>query len=174
MTYLRSRPSTPECPATLPRAVQAISSTSARLQALLELRDEADYLDLDELHKLCIDEIQRRESAFSHTRIGSSKSSSASVRSVHTFREQPPPVAGGSSNSESQSHDTRRDTIVTHRSAPKERESVAMYGDEVPRSVTATFQGHTRSRSHGRNLESVRAPLRSPPPLRATPPPGWI
>lgn len=172
MAYLRSVPSTPECPATLPRAIQLIPSPSARLQALLELRDEANYLDLEELHNLCKDEVQRRESAFSQTRIGST-SSAASLHSVHTFREQPPVSSSSESHPNSHSHASHhRDTIVTHRSAPKERESVAMYGNEVSRSLTTT--SHTRSRSHGRNLESIREPLRSPPPLRATPPPGWI
>jgi hypothetical protein len=182
LAYLRSAPSTPDSPATLPRAVQLISSPSARLQALLELRDEASYLDLDELHKLCNDEIQRRESAFSHTRIGSTSSASLrSVHSVHTFREQS--TAGSESSQQShrdrprdRDHARDRDTIVTHRSAPKERDSVAMYDDqEAPPSLKiSTSRTHMRSRSHGRNLDSIQAPLRSPPPLRATPPPGWI
>lgn len=52
--------STPEHPAALPRAVQLLSSSSSRLESLLELRDEARYLDLDELYKLCTDELRAR------------------------------------------------------------------------------------------------------------------
>jgi len=160
MAYLRSAPSTPECPAMLPRAVQFISSSSSRLEALLELRDEASYLDLEELRQLCNAEIRNRESIFSHTHVGST-GSAVSVHSVHTFRERPssePHRADGPSN---------RDSIVTHRSAPKERGSVATRSAEQIVQLTT----HTRSQSHGRQERT--APLRSPP-ICSTPPPGWI
>lgn len=163
MSYLRSAPSTPECPATLPRAVQLISSSSSRLEALLELRDEASYLDLDELQQLCHAEIHQRESIFSRTRVGSTDSD-RSVHSVHTFRDRPssePHRADGPPN------EAHRDSIVTHRSAPKERGSVATKSTEHIVQPAAT---HSRSRSYGRQRN---APLRSPP-LSATPPPGWI
>ena len=166
MAYLRSAPSTSECPAMLPRAVQLISSSSSRLEALLELRDEASYLDLDELHQLCNAEIRHRESIFSHTHVGST-GSGGSMHSVHTFRERPasePHRADGLSN------ESRRDSIVTHRSAPKERGSVATRSTEQIVQPAAT-SSHTRSRSHGRQERTE--PLRSPP-ICPTPPPGWI
>ncbi|KAI0347271.1 hypothetical protein BDW22DRAFT_1404881 [Trametopsis cervina] len=62
LSYLRTPVSTPEHPASLPRGVQLLSSSSSRLEALLELRDEARYLDLDELYKLCTDELRARQS----------------------------------------------------------------------------------------------------------------
>jgi hypothetical protein len=168
MSYLRSAPSTSECPATLPRAIQLISSSSSRLEALLELRDEASYLDLDELQQLCHAEIHQRESIFSRTRVGSTESD-RSVHSVHTFRDRPssePHRADGPLN------EAHRDSIVTHRSAPKERGSVATRSTEhIVQPATAPPQGsHSRSRSHGQQRS---APLRSPL-LPATPPPGWI
>ncbi|EKM59237.1 uncharacterized protein PHACADRAFT_249537 [Phanerochaete carnosa HHB-10118-sp] len=89
LAYLRTPVSTPEHPSILPRAVQLLSSSSSRLEALLELRDEARYLELDELYKLCTDELRSRQSlghahALSmHTRVASSTSTSAaSVRSL--------------------------------------------------------------------------------------------
>ncbi|EPT03773.1 hypothetical protein FOMPIDRAFT_1028617 [Fomitopsis schrenkii] len=92
LAYLRSPPSTPEHPAILPRAVQLTGSSSSRLEALLELRDEARYLDLEELYKLCNDELRSRYARPApaplglHLR-GLSSASSASLRSVNTMRD---------------------------------------------------------------------------------------
>ncbi|KAK7695865.1 hypothetical protein QCA50_000503 [Cerrena zonata] len=93
LAYLRTPNSTPEHPATLPRPVQLTSSSNSRLDALLELRDEARYLDLDELYKLCTDEIRLRYSDSHrnnalglHTR-AMSNASSVSGRSLGTLRE---------------------------------------------------------------------------------------
>jgi hypothetical protein len=166
MAYLRSAPSTPECPTMLPHAVQLISSSTSRLEALLDLRDEASYLDLDELQQLCNAEIRHRESIFSHTQVGSS-GSDRSLHSVHTFRERPvsePDRANGPSN------EAHRDSIVTHRSAPKERGSIAASSTEHIVQPSTSVPSHSRSRSHG---PQRTAPLRSPT-LQATPPPGWI
>ncbi|KAI0796686.1 hypothetical protein C8Q75DRAFT_741966 [Abortiporus biennis] len=60
LTYLRSPPSTADRPSVLPRAAHLNSSSSSRLEALLELRDEARYLGLEELYRLCTDEIRLR------------------------------------------------------------------------------------------------------------------
>jgi hypothetical protein len=56
LAYLRTLPASPDCPPTLPRAVQLLPFPS-RLETLLELRDEARYLGLEELYKLCVIEI---------------------------------------------------------------------------------------------------------------------
>jgi hypothetical protein len=82
LTYLRS-PTT--SPATLPRAAQLTTTSSSRLEALLELRDEAVFLGLDELAKLCADELAARHRAraasrMSHARTGSGASESAHSR----------------------------------------------------------------------------------------------
>ncbi|KAJ3007086.1 hypothetical protein NUW54_g3681 [Trametes sanguinea] len=52
LAYLRSPHSTPDAPAVLPHAARLNGST-ARLEALTELRDEAAYLGLQELELLC-------------------------------------------------------------------------------------------------------------------------
>ncbi|KAI6164912.1 hypothetical protein EDD17DRAFT_1775255 [Pisolithus thermaeus] len=62
LAYLRLLPSSPESPDVLPRAALLGSASRARLEALLELRDEASYLGLDELYKLCTHEINQRHS----------------------------------------------------------------------------------------------------------------
>ncbi|KAF8843135.1 hypothetical protein BDN67DRAFT_964777 [Paxillus ammoniavirescens] len=89
LSYLRSLPGTPEQPEVLPHAVQLRSSSRSRLESLLELRDEASYLGLDELHKLCCYEINHRHSATlsTHAR-GASGSSAVSIHSLHTVIEQ--------------------------------------------------------------------------------------
>jgi hypothetical protein len=158
MAYLRSAPSTPEHPTIIPRAVQLIFSSSSRLEALLELRDEASYLGLDELQQLCNAEIRHRESMLSHTHVGST-GSGPSVQSLHTFRDRP--------SSESHGADeftvgARRDSIVTHKSAPQERDGARSMAPVAP----APAASHSRSRSR-------TVPLRSPP-ICAVPPPGWI
>ncbi|CAL1700726.1 unnamed protein product [Somion occarium] len=96
LTYLRTPPSTPEHPAILPRAVQLNSSSNSRLEALLELRDEARYLDLDELYKLCTDEIRVRQDSHRNNMLGlhthsraMSNASMMSGRSLGTLRETP-------------------------------------------------------------------------------------
>ena len=70
----------------LPRAVQLTSSSSSRLEALLELRDEARYLNLDELYDLCCAELRARHylSLSRHTHMRGF-SSASSVRG--TFRD---------------------------------------------------------------------------------------
>ncbi|KIK95581.1 hypothetical protein PAXRUDRAFT_826853 [Paxillus rubicundulus Ve08.2h10] len=89
LTYLRSLPGTPEQPEALPHAVQLGSSSRSRLECLLELRDEASYLGLDELHKLCCYEINHRHSTTHSTLTrGASGSSAASIHSLHTVVEQ--------------------------------------------------------------------------------------
>ena len=74
----------------LPRPVQLTSTSSSRLEALLELRDEARHLDLDELYKLCTEEIRLRYSNAlglqGHSRAMSSVSITSS-RSLGTLHE---------------------------------------------------------------------------------------
>lgn len=148
----------------LPRAIQLISTSSSRLEALLELRDEANYLDLQELYQLCNAEICHRESLLSQTRVGSTGSM---LHSPHTFRERP---SSEPHPAEQPADDPRRDSIVTHRSAPKERDSVATRSAENIVQPPTARPSHARSQSHGRPDRT--APLRSPP--LPPPPPGWI
>ena len=159
MSYLRSLPSTPENPATLPRSILLIPSSSARLEALLELRDEANYLGLEELHKLCIEEIQKRDSAFSYTRVGST-GSVTSLHNVHTFREQP------EDHSRSSSSATQRNSPLLENSDSDIPEAALVV--EPPKTTSSTSRhSHSRSRSRGTGPRPQNRVLPSPPP-------GWI
>ncbi|KIJ56805.1 hypothetical protein M422DRAFT_238404 [Sphaerobolus stellatus SS14] len=79
LSHLRSPTNSP---ATLPRAVALgprHMHTPERIEALLELRDEAKYLGLDELHKLCCDELRQRHQG--HVRGASSTNGTSSTQS---------------------------------------------------------------------------------------------
>ncbi|KAG0709699.1 hypothetical protein DFH29DRAFT_820046 [Suillus ampliporus] len=118
LSYLRTPLSTPEHPAIIPRAVQLASSSRARLEALLELRDEANYLGLEELFRLCNDEICNRRSMVSHARAGS-MSSAASIHSLRTVQEDGEPHGMGRSSSRSSGKSTR--VTPSPAAAPGER-----------------------------------------------------
>ncbi|KAG8218852.1 hypothetical protein J3R82DRAFT_4531 [Butyriboletus roseoflavus] len=84
--YLRSPPEQPE---TLPRAVQLGSMSPSRLESLLELRDEASYLGLDELYALCCHEINRSHRSPLPTAAGRMlRGKTGSVHSLRTLVEQ--------------------------------------------------------------------------------------
>ncbi|KZT36828.1 hypothetical protein SISSUDRAFT_1120703 [Sistotremastrum suecicum HHB10207 ss-3] len=79
MAYLRTPVAEGVIPS-LPRSVQlGFSSSQSRLEALLELRDEAKYLDLQELYRLCTEELQHRRPSPRHSR-GTSIASSGEDR----------------------------------------------------------------------------------------------
>ncbi|KAJ7047312.1 hypothetical protein C8F04DRAFT_2105 [Mycena alexandri] len=140
LSYLRSPCSSPEGPEVLPPR-----AASAGLDSLLELRDEASYLGLDGLHKLCVEEIRqqhrpRPRSSRGHTGAGSLHSLHASVSSLHTMLERV----------ERQSHS---------RTVSKEVEEPAARALPTPES----WAGGRHIRSQTR-----QGSLRSPPPA------GWI
>ncbi|EGO01907.1 hypothetical protein SERLA73DRAFT_120556 [Serpula lacrymans var. lacrymans S7.3] len=156
LTYLRSPPSTPENPATLPRAAQLSSCSSSRLEALLELRDEACYLDLDELYRLCTEEIRQRQSLVLHARGGSNSSHNGSMRSIRTFRECMDP---------SEQKASYRDSSDTMRSGST---SVTELGFNSNSPHVPRQQSTARGRSHSRKGSPIPASMRSRPPV------GWI
>ncbi|KAJ7781180.1 hypothetical protein B0H16DRAFT_1404449 [Mycena metata] len=141
LSYLRSPCSSPEGPEVLPPR-----AASAGLDTLLELRDEASYLGLDGLHKLCVEEIRqqhrsRPRSSRGHSAgAGSLHSLHASVTSLHTMLERV----------ERQSHS---------RAPSKDVEEPAARSLPTPES----FAGGRHTRSQTR-----QGSLRSPPPA------GWI
>ncbi|PPQ93994.1 hypothetical protein CVT25_009842 [Psilocybe cyanescens] len=83
LSYLRS-PIVEGQAEVLPRALQAHAptSTQVRLESLIEVRDEAAFLNLDGLHRLCSDEIRLRYGPRLHTR-GNSSGSGGSIHSLH-------------------------------------------------------------------------------------------
>ncbi|KAI0938091.1 hypothetical protein AcW1_004823 [Taiwanofungus camphoratus] len=160
LTYLRSPPSTPENPAVLPRAVQLTGSSSARLEALLELRDEALYLDLDELYKLCTEELRLRQSPPAlglHVR-GLSSASHGSLRSVTTLRE----IA--EADIKPSRWESRDSGFVSMGTTKSPRSSVI---ETDPRASPA-LQQHTITRGRSRTKKEDFASLRSKPSA------GWI
>ncbi|KAF5390673.1 hypothetical protein D9757_002745 [Collybiopsis confluens] len=103
LNYLRSPVGSAEIPETLPRAARLLPNNShSRLEALLEVRDEAAYLELDDLYKLCTVELQRQpvlqpRLPRTHSRGQSSTSASSksgyesqhtSVSSMHTLLDR--------------------------------------------------------------------------------------
>ncbi|KAF8558771.1 hypothetical protein OG21DRAFT_1493623 [Imleria badia] len=84
LAYLRSAPSTPEHPEALPRALQLGSMSPSRLESLLELADEARYLGLAELEKLCAHELHRCQRAPLST-ISDGMPRGQTTGSVHSF-----------------------------------------------------------------------------------------
>ncbi|GLB33880.1 hypothetical protein LshimejAT787_0107640 [Lyophyllum shimeji] len=156
LSYLRSPVATPDAPETLPRSVLMQSSSNLRLESLLELRDEAAYLNLEGLHKLCTDEIRQRHGPRLHTRgrrtstVGSTHSMHASVYSLHALLEcvesdirSYPRDLGSSGSFHNEAGSTE---LTTSRSPP------------TPESWNGPSHEGTIARS---------SPVRAPPP-------GWI
>ncbi|KAF8745928.1 hypothetical protein AX14_004232 [Amanita brunnescens Koide BX004] len=97
LSYLRSSSSSNPNRATLPMTVQLVHNyTQERLEALLELRDEAAFLKLVELHGLCEDELRSRQGTVLFNKhysndsntLGSVHSQQASAYSLHTPAER--------------------------------------------------------------------------------------
>lgn len=71
-----------------------MSSVESQLENLIEVRDEAAFLNLEGLHKLCVDEIRLRYGPKFHARDNSTSSRvsiqslQASVHSLHTVLER--------------------------------------------------------------------------------------
>ena len=161
LAYLRSPPTTADHVATLPHAVQLHAATPVRLESLLALRDEAVYLDLQELAHLCNAELRRYPNfhlsqlartpshVLSHTR----GPSSSSMRSMDTLREHDEDAAGVDADIGSTS--TGRDSVGSAKS-------------------TGSVRGRGRSRSTSaaatapvplaREKEEL-SPHQAPPPL---------
>lgn len=109
LTYLRSPPSTAECSAVLPHGVR-LNGSHCRIEALLELRDEAIYLGLEELQRLCTDELRHRHQA-SPTNLGGlglhmRALSNTSNKSLHTLREAEEPTSAEEKAAQRKSDDS--------------------------------------------------------------------
>ena len=122
LTYLRSPESTSEAPAVLPHGARLNGSTS-RLEALLELRDESAYLGLDELQKLCTDELRHRHPSPSGSSLGGlglhmRGFSNGSNKSLHTLREASEPAHRHSGDSGFASNGPRKSGGSSELDAP--------------------------------------------------------
>lgn len=125
----------------------------------MELRDEARYLDLEELYKLCNDELRLRYARPApaplglHLRGFSSGSSSASMRSVTTLRDIAEDTAG---NVEESSRDSGFEGLLRGKTDlnPKAAQSVTP--------APTALRGRTTAKKGFAGQQ------------RAKPQPGWI
>jgi len=160
LAYLRSAPSTPEHPETLPLAVQLGTSPSdSRLESLHELREEASYLGLVDLDLLCSHEIHRFQRVLTPALSpgGTPRGKTGSVHSVRTVvegcqsRKEPAPSALPlfKSNGSSGSRYTTKPTTREYSSG-------------------SSFENkHASVRERGRQRRGIKYEVGSPPP-------GWI
>jgi hypothetical protein len=110
------------------------SYSTARLEALVALRDEARYLGLEELSKLCVEELRTRQM---HTR----GTSGGSIRSNYTIRER-----------ESSERIGVRDSVVSTRNprnSPSEMMANALHQRMASRERGDRKESHALLRSPG-------------------------
>ncbi|KAF8165292.1 hypothetical protein B0H34DRAFT_671177 [Crassisporium funariophilum] len=113
LAYLRAAP-VPGQPELLPHSLQRHISTHSRLESLVEVRDEAAFLNLEGLHKLCTDEIRIRYGPRLHVRSNSASSGGsihslhASVYSLHNILERVETDLRNSISPASSSHDVTK------------------------------------------------------------------
>ena len=190
LTYLRT-PTSPDQPGVLPRAVRLPNKCSpAMAETLMELRDEANFLNLEELSKLCTEELSKytpitsssksitsgssRSSkrpsithAQSHHQLGM-RSKNLSMHSLHQFAEGP-------SETEFDSH-----IPTPNSSAPSSREGSRHEATATPTPAPCSTQlrGHGKSFSNVQPLPSSKSipELRNDPSmtLKARPSPAWL
>lgn len=191
LTYLRT-PASPDQQGVLPRAVKLTHKCPpAQTEALLELRDEANFLNLEELSKLCTEELSKYTPRTSSTKSSSSstrsfkrpsithaqshhqlgmRSKNLSTHSVHQFTEDP--------NENEIEFDTHN-IPTPNSSAPSSRE-----GSRHEATVTPTpppFLGQLRG--HGKSYSNVH-PLSSKSTgelrgdqsmtMKSRPSPAWL
>ena len=191
MTYLRT-PASPDQPGVLPRAVRlSHKCPPAKAETLLELRDEANFLNLEELSKLCTEELSKYTPA---TSTSSSKSTSSSMRSSKrrsiTHAQSHHQLGMRSKNLSTHSvhqfaQDPNEIEFDTHNiptpnsSAPSSREGSRHEATTTPVPLPSLTQlrGHGKSYSNVHPLSSKSVTeLRSDPSMtvKARPSPAWL
>ncbi|KAH7879896.1 uncharacterized protein C8R40DRAFT_1158497 [Lentinula edodes] len=184
LNYLRSPVGSADAPELLPRAAQLHPPNSqSRLEALLELRDEASYLDLDDLYKLCSDEVRQRQPALqprlprTHSRGQSSNSTNPGygVDSQHTSLSSMHTLLDRSGQSPPHVRARELSTISDDRASIKASNEYC--SDFQPRSQTTSKRSPPTPESwkDGRNSgssTSTRGARRND--LLRSPPAGWI
>jgi len=158
------------------------------VETLLELRDEANFLNLEELFKLCTEELSKytpstssskstasgslRSSkrpsithAQSHHQLGM-RSKNLSMHSLHQFAEDP-------SETEFDSH-----IPTPNSSAPSSREGSRHEATATPTPCLTQLRGHGKSYSNVHPLPSSKSTseLRNDPSMtvKARPSPTWV
>ena len=136
ITFLRSPAATVDYTPSLPHSVQMHSYSTARLEALVALRDEARYLGLEDLSKLCVEELRTRQM---YTR----DASSGSIQSTYTVRERESSEPTGVRDSVSSTRNPR--------SSPSEMMASALH-----QRMASRERGDRRETHTGRSLRSPR------------------
>ncbi|KAJ3736295.1 hypothetical protein DFJ43DRAFT_989286 [Lentinula guzmanii] len=184
LNYLRSPVGNSDAPEVLPRAVQLHPTNSqSRLEGLLELRDEASYLDLDDLYKLCSDEIRQRQPVLqprlprTHSRGQSSNSTDAGygVDSQHTSFSSMHTLLDRSAQSPSRVRARELSTISDDRASVKASNECASDFHPPVQTTSKRSPPTPESWKDGRNSgssTSIRGARRKD--LMRSPPAGWI
>ncbi|KAF8655312.1 hypothetical protein AX16_003209 [Volvariella volvacea WC 439] len=161
LNYLRSASCTSTVDEILPRSVQLQSSSYTRLEALLELRDEAAYLELQDLHRLCTEELRVRQVPRAATRAANSgppRSQQASiVNLLQSVQDDIQATQRTSTNSAS--HHKGAPSLTNH---PSETPS---HSNSQRPPTPQSWRGCSRGRSVSQN---------QPPPIQPPPGAGWF
>ena len=193
LSYLRT-PTSPDQPGVLPRAVRLSHNyRSARTETLLELRDEASFLNLQELSKLCTEELDK------YTPVTSSSKSTTSVTSGSVRSSKRPSITHAQSHHQLGLRAKDLSTHSVHRltedpnemeyetciptpnsSAPSSREGSRHEATATPTPTPCLSQlrGHGKSFSNVHPLPSSKSTsaLRNDPSMtmKARPSPAWL
>ncbi|KIK68083.1 hypothetical protein GYMLUDRAFT_54767 [Collybiopsis luxurians FD-317 M1] len=180
LNYLRSPVGTADAPETLPRGVQLYpASSQTRLEAILELRDEAAYLELDDLYKLCTDEIRQRQPVLqprlprTHSRGQSTNSASNSLDSQHSSLSSLHTLLDRSAH---QQRVRAKEPNVSSDYEPTEASSdCTSDSKQAPTSKRLQSPVTPESWKHGRNSgSSASSRSHRRKDLTQSPPAGWI
>jgi hypothetical protein len=172
LSYLRS-PVVEGQPDSLPRPLQLINSSSVqtRLDNLIEVRDEASFLGLEDLQKLCTEEIRMRYGPKLHTRgisAGSSVHSlNASVYSLRTLSEHSEmDLTSASTSPPPQGTETAIPTPVRRSKTPVKPAAGTLQSRSSP-PTPQSWEGPLLEQRSPSRQSNVRESAKSPPA-------GWI
>lgn len=188
LAYLRTPPS-PDQPGVLPRAVRLSHNyLPARVETLLELRDEANFLNLQELVRLCTEEINKFTSFAAYSK--SNASTSASVKSskrpsithAQSHHQLGIKIKTLSTHSQLTEDPNEIDPCIPtpNSSAPSSREGSRHESTATPTPTPCLSQlrGHGKSFSNVHPLPSSKSTsaLRNDPSMtmKARPSPAWL
>jgi hypothetical protein len=150
-------------PEVLPRSVQLQSLSHSRLKQLLELCDEAAYLNLEGLHKLCTDEIRLRYHGIAHLH-HTREQSSASISSIQSLHASAHGLHTLLECAENDIRLSQQDSSLIGLKGSKDGSP----SERVPPRSLATPQSSNGPTLRGRRKSKHRSsPLQSPPA-------GWI